>query len=189
MEGFFFLKKYIKDPKRVGAVLPSSKNLAYKMVEDIDFENSVCIVEYGPGTGSFTEELIKRRKAKTLLLLIEHNKEFCQILKQKYKNQKNFIVINDGAENVSKYLKIHNISKVDYIVSGLPFASLPKETSSNILSATKDILDQHGKFVTFQYTLFKKSFIKKWFKRIDIKYVIINVPPAFVFICSNSLHE
>jgi phospholipid N-methyltransferase len=55
LEGFLFLKQYIKNPRMIGAVLPSSRNLARKMIEDIDFEKAECIVEYGPGTGVFTK--------------------------------------------------------------------------------------------------------------------------------------
>ena len=57
-----FLKEYIKHPRTVGAVAPSSRRLANGMMMPIDFENASCILEFGPGTGVFTEELIRRRK-------------------------------------------------------------------------------------------------------------------------------
>ena len=49
-----FLLEYIKNPRKVGAIMPSSKYLAHEMISSIDFENIDCIVEYGPGTGVFT---------------------------------------------------------------------------------------------------------------------------------------
>lgn len=185
MEWMEFIKQYIKKPTVVGAVLPSSERLANKMIENINFNQSECIVEYGPGTGVFTEKLIQNRLKDTVIILIEYNYDFCNMLREKYKHEENLYIINDSAENIGKYLKKHNISNVDYIVSGLPFASLPKEVSSNILDTSKKILKKDGKFITFQYTLFKKQFINEFFGKIDIKRELKNIPPAYVFYCAN----
>jgi phospholipid N-methyltransferase len=185
MDWIKFIKQYIKKPSTVGAVLPSSDNLASKMIEDVDFNASKCIVEYGPGTGVFTEKLIQSRSKETILILMEYNQDFYNMLVDKYKQEKNLYIINDSAENIAKYLKDYKISEVDYIVSGLPFASLPKNVSSNILNVSKEILKKDGKFITFQYTLFKKEFINKFFGKIDIKREIKNIPPAYVFSCNN----
>ena len=64
-----FMYQYFHQPRTVGALLPSSTHLAKKIVKGIDFEHAACIVEYGPGTGVFTRELIRRRSARTTLLL------------------------------------------------------------------------------------------------------------------------
>ena len=110
-----FIKEFIKKLKLIGAVAPSSKYLAEKMIEDINFKECNCIIEYGPGTGVFTEKLIARKKENTLLLVIENNKEFCEDLVSMYGYKKNVKIINDGAENIKKYLKEYNIKQVDYL--------------------------------------------------------------------------
>ena len=58
-ETVIFLSQYITNPRSIGAVLPSSKFLADKMVESIDFKKAKYIVEYGPGTGVFTNKLLE----------------------------------------------------------------------------------------------------------------------------------
>lgn len=184
MEILSFIKQYITKPRTVGAILPSSKYLAKRMIENIDFEGASCIVEYGSGTGVFTEKIIKRRKKDTKILLFESNKEFCNLLKEKYEDEPNIYIINDSAECVGKYMKRYDIPWIDYIVSGLPFASLPKDVSSNILKETQKYLNEEGKFITFQYTLLKKDFIKKYFNDVSIKREVRNVPPAYVLCCS-----
>lgn len=181
-----FLLEYIRSPRTVGAVAPSSEKLAIKMVEDIDFENSKCIVEYGPGTGVFTDKLIERKKKDTLLILLEYNEAFCKQLEHRYNEKDNIIVINDSAENIDMYLEKHKVKNVDYVVSGLPFASLPKGISSEILNKTKSILKTNGEFITFQYTLLKKEFIANYFEDIQLERVVLNVPPAYVLKCKNS---
>lgn len=180
-----FLIEYFKSPRTVGAVAPSSQKLADKMVRDIDFEKAKCIIEYGPGTGVFTDKLVEGKNKDTILLLLEYNKEFCKQLEERYVGYDNIILINDSAENVDKYLKEYNINKVDYVVSGLPFASLPKNISNKILRKTKSILKKDGLFITFQYTLLKKEFIAGYFRKIDLERVVFNVPPAYVLKCKN----
>lgn len=181
-----FLIEYFKSPRTVGAIVPSSEKLAIKMVKDIDFKNASCIVEYGPGTGVFTDKLIEGKKRDTILVLIEYNKEFCKQLKERYNGYDNIILINDSAENIDKYLQKYNINKVDYIISGLPFASLPKNISNEILRKTRSILKKDGLFITFQYTLLKRDFIADFFKKIDQERVVFNIPPAYVLKCRNS---
>ncbi|GFZ30063.1 SAM-dependent methyltransferase [Clostridium zeae] len=184
-----FLLQYIRSPRTIGAVAPSSERLAIKMVDDIDFENSECIVEYGPGTGVFTDKLVERKKNDTLLILLECNEVFCKQLEHRYNEKDNVIIINDSAENVDMYLEKYKIKNVDYVVSGLPFASLPKNTSNKILKKTRAILKTKGSFITFQYTLLKKEFITNYFENIELERVILNVPPAYVLKCKNNRRD
>lgn len=184
MEILSFLKQYITKPRTVGAILPSSKYLASRMIENIDFNTARYIVEYGPGTGVFSEKMIKRRNRETIMLLFESNEDFYTMLKEKYKSEPNVYIINDSAEYVGKYLKKYGVPYIDYIISGLPFASLPNDVSSNILKETQKYLNEDGKFITFQYTLLKKDFIKKYFNEVSIKKEVRNVPPAYVLYCS-----
>lgn len=184
MDFLLFLKQYITKPRTVGAVLPSSKYLAGKMIESVDFNHSSCIVEYGPGTGVFTERILKKREKNTIVLIFETNAGFYKLIKEKYQDRPNCYVINDSAEYIGRYLKKHGFDEADYIISGLPFASLPNNISSNILTQTKKYLKKHGKFITFQYTLLKKNFIKKYFNEIQIKRELRNIPPAYVLCCN-----
>lgn len=184
MNKLSFIRQYLIKPRNVGAILPSSKYLARKMVRNIDFNCARYIVEYGPGTGVFTEKMIERRNRDTIILLFESNKEFCNLLEEKYKDEPNLHIINDSAEYIEKYIMKYNIPWLDYIVSGLPFASLPHNVSSNILKQTQKHLKEEGKFITFQYTMLKKDFIEKYFNKISIEREVRNIPPAYVFCCS-----
>lgn len=183
MKHIKFLMQYFRTPRKIGAVAPSSIWLAEKMVSDIDFENAECIVEYGPGTGVFTDKLLEKRKPDTTLFLLEANKEFCMRLREKYAKTQNIIIIYGSAEHVDSYLKKHRIGRVDYVVSGLPFASLPKNVSETILQKTGNILGRKGLFITFQYTLLKKAFLARYFGKIEQERVLRNLPPAYVLKC------
>ena len=182
-----FIKQYITKPRSVGAVMPSSKHLAAKMICPINFHDARSIVEYGPGTGVFTEQLLRHRNPQTVVLLLETNTTFIDILKSKYENEPNLYIINESAENIGQYLAMHNIPQADYILSGLPFASIPQDISTRILSETKKYLSQNGSFITFQYTMLKKELIRQFFNSIDITHEIRNIPPAYVLCCKNNI--
>ncbi len=65
-----FLAEYLKHPFTIGAVAPSSKYLAKKMLRNVTFNQARVIIEYGLGTGVFTEEIIKRKKPETVFLTL-----------------------------------------------------------------------------------------------------------------------
>lgn len=175
-----FLLQYVLHPMKVGAIAPSSKYLAKCMLEGVNFNRCNCIIEYGPGTGVFTKDIIKRKKKETLFLVIEDNREFCDKLISLYSGQPNVHIIHGQAENIENYLKQFKVNTVDYIISGLPFASLPKEISMQILERTQHIIHRNGKFITFQYSLLKRNLFQDRFNIIECKREYRNLPPAYI---------
>ncbi|MBE5963057.1 MAG: SAM-dependent methyltransferase [Lachnospiraceae bacterium] len=175
-----FFIEYLKHPFKIGAVAPSSRRLAEKMMMPVNFDECDCIIEYGPGTGTFTKEIIKRKKRETIFLVIEQNEEFYEKLRREYMGEENVILIHGDASRVQEYMKQYKISHADYIVSGLPFASLPNGLCQDILKATKVAVGKKGAFITFQYTLFKKHIFAEHFRIKDISFEMRNLPPAYV---------
>lgn len=184
MKRLLFLFQYIIKPRTVGAVLPSSRFLAEKMMGKIDFHKAEYIVEYGPGTGVFTKKLLEKRQPGTMILLIEQNEEFYALLQEKYKEEQNLFIVHGSAEHIESHMKEHGIPYADYVVSGLPFASLPKKVSADILTDTAKILKDNGEFITFQYTQYKKALIEQFFPKTEVRREFRNIPPAYVFSCS-----
>ncbi len=176
-----FLAEYIKHPQTIGAVAPSSKYLAEKMIENIDFENCSVIAEYGAGTGIFTAEVIRHKKRDTKFLVIERNERFYRILRRRFAKCRNVYVIHGNAQNLRKYMQKCGADRIDCIISGLPFVSLPHKISERVLAETRKIIAQSGgKFITFQYTLFKKKLFERFFEISNISVAFRNFPPAFV---------
>lgn len=183
MEILSFISQYFVNPSKIGAILPSSRYLRDKMLEEVNFEKSKYIVEYGPGTGVFTEKILARRNASTVVVLIENNKAFYHVLKEKFSNEKNLIIIHGSAEHIEEYLNDYQIPYADYIISGLPFASLPNHVSNHILSSTLKVMKIGGRFITFQYTKFKISLLRQYFPTISVKREYRNLPPAYILTC------
>lgn len=180
-ENLEFIYQFIDEPKSIGAIFPSSKYLVKTILRFIDFtKENLKIVEYGPGTGSFTKEIVKNLKETDKLIVIEQNKKFANTLKQKFNGIENISIYQDCAKNISEILKDENIDAVDYIISGIPFSSIPKEVSENIMDNTKKIMKEKSLFIAFQYSMLKLKAFKKYFTIIKKEFAIRNVPSAYV---------
>ena len=184
-----FLKEYIKHPRTVGAVAPSGKGLSRKMMEPLDFEHAKVIVEYGPGTGSFTELLFMKKKPETRLILIEQNDTFFEQMRERFDGHAHTTVLHGSAEQADTLCAYLGIKSADYVVSGLPFTSLPADTSYRIFKATRHLIGRKGRFVTFQYSKVKKPFFERYFDFADILFELRNLPPAYVFVMKNRFKE
>ncbi|MDE7325541.1 MAG: SAM-dependent methyltransferase [Lachnospiraceae bacterium] len=177
-----FLVEFIKHPRFIGAVAPSGRALAEKMMGTVRFDRARAIVEYGSGTGVFTRRLLARRREDTKLILIENNPVFYCRLQKEFGGQRDVYLFCGSAEDVNDYLAQCGISSADFIVSGLPFASLPKQMSENILSATCKALGKKGRFITFQYSMVRRKFFERYFSIDGRLLEMKNLPPAYVLV-------
>lgn len=181
-----FFRQYLKNLRTVGAVAPSSRYLARKMTEAINFDTAKVIVEYGPGTGAITSELVRQLRPGTRLLVIEANQAFYEHLRDTYDGRRSIEIIHDSAANTTQLLNIRGLKAPDCIISGLPFAALPLDVSRTILETTVQLLSTTGVFVTFQYTLLKRELFETYFDTLKITREVRNIPPAYVFRCQNT---
>lgn len=164
----------------VGSMVPSSRELTEKVMAPIDFASARCIVEYGPGTGVFTDILLQRRRAETAIVLVEVNRRFSQLLKERYSGQPNVHIIHGSADQTGEYLMKLGLDKVDCVVCGLPFSLLPRRLGWRILEHTQQLLIPDGKLILFQYSLQNKRLFMRFFRLLDDTYVLLNLPPAYV---------
>jgi phosphatidylethanolamine/phosphatidyl-N-methylethanolamine N-methyltransferase len=183
-----FLKETIKYPKHVGALSPSSLNLAELIVEKAKLNQARNIIELGPGTGVFTEHILKRMNRKANFFAIEVNKTFISLINKKYPS---INVYHGLAVNICKYMEREGMSKADRIISGLPWASFSKEAQEENLSKIVLALKSGGLFLTFAYFPINHGQSGRQFKRLLLKHfdsvsetdIVLNLPPAFVYIC------
>jgi phospholipid N-methyltransferase len=177
-----FVEEFFRNPATVGSLVPSSRELTDKVMEPIDFANAGCIVEYGPGTGVFTDVLMQRRKPETVLLLVEVNRRFSEILKERYSGQPNVHIVHGSADKTDEYLAGIGPEKADYVVCGLPFSSLPRRLGWRILEHTQQLLQPAGKLILFQYSLRNKRLFERFFTPLSDTHVLLNLPPAHVLV-------
>lgn len=180
-----FLVQYFRNPRSVGAIAPSWPALARAIVDAVDLDAARVIVEYGPGTGVFTAELIARRRPGTRIVAIELNPDFHRVLADRFRGVADFDLVQGSAADAEAILAGLGIDRVDHVLSGLPLSSLPTAVSDAILTGTARLLGEHGRFILFQYSRYRRAMIARHFRHITSRHVLANLPPAYVFTCDN----
>jgi len=179
MEWIMFWQQFIKHPGCVGSVLPSSRYLARKLVSNIEWDRCKTVVELGAGTGSFTKYLVDAKPARTRLLIFENNSVFRVQLAKRFRG----IPLFADAVNLEKILLEEGISGVDCVVSGLPFAVFPDAKRQDILQQVQRVLGFGAQFITFQYSPQIYRELCNHFSKVQIRFTLLNVPPAIIYIC------
>lgn len=182
-KGIRFFREFLKERKTVGALSPSSKFLAKKMITPIDFVRARTIVELGPGTGIFTKEILKRMHPDAKLFVFETQKNFCDLLQKEIQDSR-MILINDSAEKIGEYLAQHQLTHADYTVSSIPFTVIPSQIKHTILKQAVSCLRPGGLFIQFQYSLNAHKLLKTHFSQVKLDFTPMNIPPAFIYKCS-----
>jgi len=175
-----FLRGFLKNPVMVGSIIPSSRVLIDKMLGPVDWPNTRLFVEYGPGVGTFTRPVLERLGPDAKLVTIDTNPDFTRYLREAIDDPR-LIAVTGSAADVEKILADKGLGQADYVLSGLPFSTLPPGVGDDIAEATANVIRPGGAFLVYQFSPKVLSFIKPHFGRIDRGFEWVNVPPATLF--------
>ena len=177
-----FIRQFIREPKSVGAVFPSSKYTVRRVISFINFNTkNLRIVEYGAGTGPFTREIVKSLKSGDVFIVIEQNEKFVNILNEQFGSNPLVKIYHDSVENISAILEKEDLNNLDYIISGIPLSVLSKKQIDEILESTKESMHQKTLFLVFQYSILKINTFKKHFTILKRQMILRNFPFVSVF--------
>jgi phosphatidylethanolamine/phosphatidyl-N-methylethanolamine N-methyltransferase len=143
-----FVSAFLRHPASVGAIAPSSQHLARLMVRDLAVEPGEAIVEFGPGTGPFTQALGDLLPDRSAYLGIERDPQFVALLRQRFADMR---VVEGSAADAVQHVRDCGFQRVRAIVCGLPFASLPPSVQDSVIQAIDILLTPGSEFRTFQY--------------------------------------
>ena len=172
-----FTKNFFLHPLQNASIVPSSRFASAAMIDGIDFSKIDSIVELGSGTGVFAEEILKRCKPGTKVILVEIEPTYVENLKQKF--GESVIVENKSAHLLEDILKEHGIERVDLIVSGLPF--LPTSMKKELITSLQKLTKQGSIFRFFTYSLPAMKLMYKDLPVRRISFVLRNFPPMWVY--------
>ncbi len=175
-----FFEGFVKNPVMVGSIVPSSRFTIAKMLGPVDWDNTKLFVEYGPGVGTFCRPVLDRLRRDGMLIVIDTNPDFIDYLKHSITDSR-FVAVNGSAADVEDIVRAHGHEKADYVLSGLPFSTLPDGVGPAIAAATYRVLRRGGAFLVYQFTPRAGDFMAQFFARIDKGLEWINVPPCFLF--------
>jgi phospholipid N-methyltransferase len=185
-----FVLAFLRSPGTVGALCPSSRALARAMIAGSDLANADLVIELGPGTGSFTRVILEAIGERTSFVALELDERAVRRLRQRFSGLR---VYHDSAERIQRYASRWGRNrKVDYVVSGLPWAIMPSDLQDRIMTNVAASLAPGGVFTTMAYahSRLAPSAARYW-KLISTKFSEVNVsrlvwqnlPPALVYRC------
>ena len=173
-----FLVKFLRHPLRNASIVPSSKVASRNMLRNLDIGSIRYVVELGPGTGVFTQELYERLHPDAQVLVIELDGDYVQSLKARFGER--FDVVQASASDLDTLLKERNWPRPDLVLSGLPFV-LPAVVKDPLLASLKTHTDQGTVFRFFTYM---PPLMKPHYRMFDLRclcFVAQNFPPMWIY--------
>jgi phospholipid N-methyltransferase len=146
-ESLMFLRSWLRNPRRVGAVAPSGPALARRITAEIT-PASAPVIELGPGTGAFTQALLLRGVPPDRLVLIEADRAFARALEVRFPTLR---ILAMDAARLGQIEPPFGDERAGAVVSGLPLLAIPAPAVDAIVAGAFAQLREGGSFYQFTY--------------------------------------
>lgn len=181
-----FARNFFRHPRMLGSIVPSSRFLIKQLLEPINWGRARVIVEYGPGVGTITAEVLRQLRADGTLIAIEMNPDFVRHLSSSIDDPR-LRVVEGSAADVDEILRRCGFTRADYIISGIPVSTIAAPVREQILRKTCDVLEPGGAFLVYQFSTRVLQDLKRIFGYVGRKFQPLNVLPAHLFICQPTI--
>lgn len=175
-----FLQGFLKRPREVGSIIPSSRFLERRVVRFAAVSETRTLVELGPGTGGTTRAVLRAMRPDAKLLAIEINPRFAQLLRQTLSDPR-LCVYEGSATDLPDALRLFGLPAPDLVLSGIPFSTMPRDVAVAILRAVHAALAPEGRFVAYQVRDRVEALGRRVFGRAQVQTEILNMPPMRVY--------
>ncbi len=182
-ETLLFAKNFLQHPKMLGSLIPSSRFLVERLLKKVDWDRARTIVEYGPGVGTITGNILDRMKPNTRLVVFEMNEDFVRYLNRTFPDPR-LHVVHGSAENVQRELERLKLDGADYIISGIPFTTMPEELRDEIMRESRAALNPGGAVLVYQFTRAVLPYLRSHFPKVYQDFEPLNILPARLFYCT-----
>jgi phospholipid N-methyltransferase len=170
----------------LGSLIPSSRFLVNHVLSEVDWGRARVFLEYGPGVGTFTTEILRRMRPDAVLVVLETNTDFVRFLRRRLKDDR-LHVIHGSAAEADAALAALKLGHADYVISGIPYTTMPPELRETILRKTHAVLHPNGAFLVYQFTRAVLPYLQQVFGLVHQDFEPLNVMPARLFYCRH--HE
>ncbi len=182
-EALLFASNFLRHPNMLGSIIPSSRFLVDQVLESIDWGRARVIVEYGPGVGTFTCEILRRMRCDAQLVAIETNRDFVRFLQKTFPDPR-LHVVHDSATQIQPVLRRLALPPPLYIISGIPLGSMPEAVRTDIAEKSRAALEPGGAFLVYQFTARALPALQRTFGEVRRSFERRNFPPAQLFLCT-----
>ncbi|RPH61062.1 MAG: methyltransferase type 12 [Burkholderiales bacterium] len=174
-----FLKGFLREPKDVGSVIPSSRFLERRMVRMAGVAEADSVIELGPGTGGTTRAILAAMPESATLLAVELDPMFADLIRGI--DDRRLIVHQGSAEQLAEAIAQHHLRPPKAILSGIPFSTMPEEVGTRIIEAIRDVLAPGGCFVAYQFRGAVADRAKPILGEPEVSPEFLNIPPMRVY--------
>jgi phospholipid N-methyltransferase len=180
MTALSFFLAWLANPRRVGAIAPSSAALADAMTADLS-PASAPVIELGPGTGVVTRSIIARGIPEHRLALIEYGADFVDKLQRDFPHAS----VHRMDATRLQHVELFDGEHAGAVVSGIPLLLMPAQSLISLLEGAFDRLRPDGAF--YQFTYGRDAPIPRAIldglalKATRIGGTLANLPPAAVY--------
>jgi phospholipid N-methyltransferase len=183
-ELLLFAGNFFRHPHMLGSIIPSSRFLVQQVLAPVDWSRARVIVEYGPGVGTFTGEILQRMRSDAHLVAIETNCSFVQFLRSSMPDPRLHVALASAAD-VQLILQQLGLPAADYIISGIPLGSMPDPIRADIARKSRDALAPGGALLVYQFTSRTLPVLQRTFRFVRRSFEGRNLPPAQLFVCTS----
>ncbi|NBS70151.1 methyltransferase domain-containing protein [bacterium] len=176
-EKWEFFSAFLKNYRQIASVIPTSQRAAKYICEQLVFTRPVVIVEYGPGIGNVSEEIVKRMSPTSRLFLIETNAHFVEYLQKKFAQDERVEVIAGKAQEGKEIVRKRKGGEVDAVIASIPFSFLEEKERDEITRDTAEMIKPGGRFLVFNFTSDMRKYLHASFGAVEESWVWMNVPP------------
>jgi phospholipid N-methyltransferase len=178
-----FAWNFLCHPQKIGWFLPSSPFVVDEVLRQIDWQRARVIVEYGPGLGTFTRDILKRMRPDAALVAFETNDAFCKYLKDSLHDPR-FHLLPESATEIEPALQRLGLPSADYVISGIPFKTLPEKLRGEIVQKTHAALQPDGLFLVYQLSGAVRPYLESVFGCVRHDFEFLSIPPGRLFYCA-----
>jgi phospholipid N-methyltransferase len=178
-----FARNFFKHPRMLGSIIPSSRFLVHDLMRQIDWNRAKVLVEYGPGVGNITAEVLKRMRPDARMVVFETNDDFVGFLREAIPDPR-LTVVHGSAADVGHVLQELGLDQADYVISGIPFSTMPPEVGEAIVRSTREALRPGGRFLVYQFSREVQRFLRREFNEIREAFEPFSILPARLYYCS-----
>ncbi|MEZ5654820.1 MAG: methyltransferase domain-containing protein [Sphingobium sp.] len=175
-----FFGEFLRSPKMVGSIVPTSPSVIDGLLSSVDWGRTELFVEYGPGVGTFTRPVLERLRPDAQLVAIDTSRNFIDYLAKTISDPRLTLVHGSAADVESIAAEFAGERQANYVLSGLPFSTLPEGVGDAIAAATSRILAPEGAFLVYQYSGFVLPLLRPHFPEISKEWIWRNVPPCMI---------
>ncbi|HLT91169.1 MAG TPA: rRNA adenine N-6-methyltransferase family protein [Woeseiaceae bacterium] len=174
-----FFQAFLRSPRVVASVIPSSPVAVRRAVRAIDPQNARVVVELGAGTGCMTRALLEALPASSQLIVIERTAAFIPTLTAI--DDPRLEVVHGCASSIGTEVRRRGHEAADAVISGIPFSTLPEALAARIASEIHAVLAPGGRFVAYQFNKRVAEYARPLMGLPEVELVFRNVPPVRLF--------